>query len=135
MNINRARGRRRIGIILSVIWFLGFGLFLWQRTVEDIVQPYSDTLKACGEILDIDNEALRYLRTVEERDRRQSANFAKYKKCQTDTEVAWNNTLPRNWLTLAVVVGVDLVTIALGWLVVWIGVVIVRWVQVGFATA
>jgi len=64
MNINRARGRRRIGIILSVIWFLGFGLFLWQRTVEDIVQPYSDTLKACGEILDIDNEALRYLRTV-----------------------------------------------------------------------
>jgi len=135
MNINRARGWRRIGLILSVIWFLGFGLFLWQRTVEDIVQPYSDTLKTCGEILDIDNEALQYLRTVEEIDRRQSANFAKYKKCQTDAEVTWNNTLPSNWLTLAVVVGVDLVTIALGWLVVWIGIVIVRWVQRGFASA
>jgi hypothetical protein len=29
------KGWRRIGIIVSVIWFLGFGVFLWNQYVED----------------------------------------------------------------------------------------------------
>ena len=35
------RGWRRIGIIVSVIWFFGFGVFLWNRFVEDAVAPYA----------------------------------------------------------------------------------------------
>jgi hypothetical protein len=29
------RGWRRIGIILSVIWFLGFGVYLWSEAVAE----------------------------------------------------------------------------------------------------
>jgi hypothetical protein len=84
--------------------------------------------------LDYDNDALQYLRTAEERNNKQSANFAKYKECQTDAGITWKSTRPGNGLILAVLVGVDLATIALGWLVVWLGVTIVRWVQRGFAS-
>ena len=35
------RGWRRIGIIVSVIWFFGFSVFLWNKFVEDAVAPYA----------------------------------------------------------------------------------------------
>ena len=45
---NTARGWRRIGIVLSVIWFLGFGVFLWETSLNDLVRPYAYQLKQCG---------------------------------------------------------------------------------------
>jgi hypothetical protein len=39
-----------IGIVLSVIWFFGFGLFLWHELVESEVAPYVVALKACSQI-------------------------------------------------------------------------------------
>ena len=44
------KGWRRIGIIVSVIWFLGFGVFLWNQYVEDAVAPYARDLKTCSAI-------------------------------------------------------------------------------------
>lgn len=37
MAINRARGWRRIGIVLSVIWFVGFGGYMWKSEVSPAV--------------------------------------------------------------------------------------------------
>jgi hypothetical protein len=41
-------GWRLIGIIASVILFFGFGVFLWNRSVEDAVAPYARDLRICS---------------------------------------------------------------------------------------
>ena len=33
---NTARGWRRIGIVLSVIWFLGFGVYSWGQATWEL---------------------------------------------------------------------------------------------------
>jgi hypothetical protein len=52
----KARGWRRIGVVLSVMWFLGFGVFLWHQFVEDAVAPYTVALKTCSAIEESSNE-------------------------------------------------------------------------------
>ena len=44
------RGWRRISIIVSVIWFFGFSIFLWNKFVEDAVAPYARDLQICSAI-------------------------------------------------------------------------------------
>ena len=81
-----------------------------------------------------DNDNLQYLRSVEERNTKQAANFAKYEKCQADTQINWERTRPADRLLAAMVLGIDLVTIGIGWLLVWLVVLIVRWIRHGFAS-
>jgi hypothetical protein len=47
MAINRGRGWRRIGIVLSVIWFIGFGGYVWTSEVRHISDYYEFQLKMC----------------------------------------------------------------------------------------
>ena len=44
------KGWRRVGIVLSVIWFFGFGVLLWNEFVEDAVAPYAQDVKICSAI-------------------------------------------------------------------------------------
>lgn len=121
--------------MLSVIWFLGFGLFLWHTAVNDAVAPYTLNLDTCYRILNIDNDALQFISDPSERDKKQAANWQKYKNCQSQAREDWERGRPDDRLQAAVVVGVDLVTIGFGWLVAWLGVVIVGWIRRGFASA
>jgi hypothetical protein len=49
---NTARGWRRIGIVLSMIWFLGFGVFLWNAELHVLFDPYVYQLEQCGHLAD-----------------------------------------------------------------------------------
>jgi hypothetical protein len=55
-----------------------------------------------------------------------------WKKCESDAKLQWESSRQSDGLQLAVVIGADLVTIALGWLIVWGCVAVVRWVRLGF---
>ena len=81
---NRSKGWKRIGIVLSVVWFIGFGLFLWSNEVGRISDFHSFQLKHCYTLLNIANEALERLEKNAEWDRRWGANWAKYKTCQEE---------------------------------------------------
>jgi hypothetical protein len=50
------RGWRRIGIMASVVWFFGFGVFLWNQFVKDAVAPYAQDLKICSAIEEYSDE-------------------------------------------------------------------------------
>jgi hypothetical protein len=132
----KARGWRRIGIILSVIWFLGFGVLLWHQFVEDAVAPYTLALKTCSAIEESSNEFWRQnARDADELGEKLSDNLRKWEKCLSDAKLQWESTeRPSNGMQLAAVLGVDLITIALGWLIVWGCVAVVRWVHRGFVT-
>src|SRR6187397_2537835 len=81
MNIKSPKGWRRVGIVVSVIWFLGFGFYVWNHELESHSDFYMFETRNCTRLLDMANENLQYARTQEERDRRFAENFAKHRAC------------------------------------------------------
>ena len=110
---NHGRGWRRIGIILSVLWFIGFGLFVWSYEVRQNTTWYSSSLSLC---FAMSNET----------DRR---------TCQADISKVFADQFDQNVKAIPLLVGVDVATIAVGWLLVWSIILLVRWVSRGFASA
>jgi hypothetical protein len=128
------KGWRRIGIIVSVIWFLGFGVFLWNQYVEDAVAAYAQDLKICSAIEQYSDDFWQAnARNSEELSEKLQANQDQYEKCRSKAKLQWESERPSDSMAIAAVLVIDLVTIALGWLIVWGCVAFGRWVQRGFA--
>jgi hypothetical protein len=134
MTVNRARGWRRIGVVLSVIWFIGFGDYIWVSEVGRIGEFYRWQLETCGKILSNANDGLQYIAKQEEREKRQSENRAKYKECQDSASSFHGSSNADLRKGIPLLLAVDLGTVAFGWLVVWLVTLVVRWVQRGFAS-
>jgi hypothetical protein len=131
---NAMKGWRRIGIIVSVIWFLGFGVLLWNQFVEDTVAPYALDLKICSAIEQHRDEFWQAkARNSEELSEKLQANQDEYEKCASKAKLQWESERPSDSVLAIAVLMIDLVTIALGWLIVWGSVALGRWVYRGFA--
>jgi hypothetical protein len=130
---NRARGWRRIGIVVSVVWFIAFAAYVWSDSNLRNGDFYSSQLRMCYTILDVANESLQYARTPEERDKRSSENRAKYEKCNADAKALFFSEADQLYKGIPIILGVDLATIAIGWALVWFVVFVVRWIRRGFA--
>ena len=114
------RGWRRIGIIVSVIWFFGFGVFLWNRFVEDAVAPYAQDLQICSAIEQYSDDFWQAnARNSEELSEKLQANQDQYEKCASKAKLQWESERPSDSVLAVTVLVIDLVTIALGWLIVW----------------
>jgi hypothetical protein len=117
MGTNQARGWRRIGIVLSILWFVGFGFFIWSRTTSDAADFYGHQLRFCYAILDTDK------------------NWPNYERCKDDAAKLFSFTFDQNVKGIPILIGVDLASVAIGWLLVWCVVAIVRWIRRGFASS
>jgi hypothetical protein len=127
-------GWRLIGIIASVVWFFGFGVLLWNQFVEDAVAPYAQDLKICSAIEQYSDEFWQAnARDSEELSEKLQVNQDKYEKCASKAELQWESERPADSVLATVVLVIDLVTIALGWLIVCGGVALARWAHCGFA--
>jgi hypothetical protein len=128
------RGWRLIGIIASVIWFFGFGVFLWNQFVEDAVAPYAQDLKICSAIEQYSDEFWQAnARDSEELSEKLHVNQDQYEKCASKAKLQWESERPSDSVLAIVVLVIDLVTIALGWLIVSGCVALVSWVRRRFA--
>ncbi len=134
----RLNGWQRIGVLLSVIWFVGFAWFLWTGSKGHALDFYGGQLRMCGAILDADNSALQYIQDLDKRNARQDENWTNYEKCKENAEqfyhrnagdyASWNQ-----WgLGLFLLFTVDLVIVAVAWLFAWLGVGVIRWIRRGF---
>ena len=127
-------GWRLISIIASVIWFFGFGVLLWNQFVEDAVAPYAQDLKICSAIEQYSDEFWQAnARDSEELSEKLQVNQDQYEKCASKAKLQWESERPSDSVLAIVVLVIDLVTIALGWLIVWSCVALTRWVYRGFA--
>jgi hypothetical protein len=135
MGTNHARGWRRIGIVVSVIWFIAFGGYVWSDSTRHNVDFYEFQLRMCNAIWEVANESLQSARTPEERDKRSSENRAKYEKCNADAKTLFFSQADQLYRSIPILLGVDLATIAVGWALVWFVVFIARWIRRGFASA
>jgi hypothetical protein len=125
-------GWERIGIVVSIIWFIGFGVFIWTDTVRRNVEFHGNSLRMCKLILDTNNQSLQYIGKQDERNQRQSANWAKYEKCQKDADAFLDREMETAKSGIPLLLTIDVGTIVVGWFVVWMFVSIIRWVKRGF---
>jgi hypothetical protein len=135
MSTNHAKGWRRIGIALSVIWFVGYGGYMWFWSTGHNADFYGSQLRMCYAILDVDNETLQYTRTDEERGKKAVENQAKFEKCRSDAEKLFLSAAGQMYRGIPILLGIDLMTVGIGWLLAWFAVLLVRWVRRGFASA
>jgi hypothetical protein len=116
---------------------LGFGVFLWRLLVDELVAPYSYSLQNCRLLEDSANDGLQYF-PYQKREKRQAEIWALDSKCRSDAKLEFDRTLKQRggdgWLAAFTVI-YDLISIALGWLIVWGCVALGRWVHRGFTTA
>jgi len=128
------KGWRWIGIVASVIWFFGFGVLFWNQYVEDAVAPYAQDLKICSAIEEYSDQFWQEnARDKEELSEKLQANQDEYEKCRSKAKLRWESERPSDSMAIAAVLVIDLVTIALGWLIVWGCVALGRWVRRRFA--
>ena len=78
----RLNGWQRIGIVLSVIWFLGFGGYVWIWDNRTKSEFYGWQLKMCDVVLSERNGSLQFLTKQEDRDERADENAAEYLNCR-----------------------------------------------------
>jgi hypothetical protein len=125
---------RWIGIIASVIWFFGFGVLFWNQYVEDAVAPYAQDLKICSAIEEYSDQFWHEnARDSEELSEKLQADQDEYEKCASKAKLRWESERPSDSTAIVAVLVIDLVPIALGWLIVWGCVALGRWVRRRFA--
>jgi hypothetical protein len=130
------KGWRRIGIVLSVIWFLGFGIYqLAQPTFE--VELYGRSLHNCTTIYEEAQENVRkFARDADDMIKRWMPDIeAALKECEEQAKLRYEGAEPSVYARLAEIIIVNLITIALAWLVAWGCVAVGRWVYRGFAAS
>ena len=125
--MKKLNGWQRIGIVLSIVWFIGFAAFIWSYSVGRTGDFYGHQLDLCKAILDMNNE------DVAASDPRWAINWANYEKCNDQARELFYSLSDENRRGIPLLLGVDLGIIAFGWLVVWLAVVVVRWIRRGFA--
>jgi hypothetical protein len=126
-------GCQRIGIVVSIIWFIGFGAFIWTDTLRQDREFHGNSAEMCRLILNANNESLRYIEKQGARDKTESANWAKYEKCLKDAEAFLDREYEEAKSGIPLLLAVDVGTVLFGWLVVWMFVGVTRWVKRGFA--
>ncbi len=90
------KGWRRIGIILSVIWFLGFGVYLWHEAEENNLRPLNARWDSCLLTFrmaehDLD-ESVRGRGPTEEWAKKWFAISEQRNKCEANAKLEWEST-------------------------------------------
>ncbi len=124
---------QRIGIVLSVMWFIGFEGYIWHIGNRNVFDFYSSSLHMCSTILDTDNEALQYIEKTEDRNKRQTDNWTKYGNCQTRADALMHTMVDGNNSGIPILFVVAFLTVLFGWLVVSFVIGITQLIKVGFA--
>ncbi len=129
----KLNGWQRIGIVLSLIWFVIFGGYVWQESAKHSGDFYKSSLLTCGEILDTKQESLRYIEKQEDRNEKEAANVAEYEKCRGDAEKLFYREVDANYASIPIYLAIDFGIVVFGWLVAWLVVAISKWIRRGFA--
>jgi hypothetical protein len=109
-------GWQQFGIVLSIIWFVGFATWGWTDAVEELRQNYKEAISTCR------TNSLRFSGDG-------TANAAEYKECRDKESAQFANELDKNSRHLPILLVVDLITIIFAWAVIWVIVDTVRWAR------
>jgi hypothetical protein len=121
------RGWRRLGVVLSVLWLVGFGWWLWTKTVTNSVASYSDyyklMLRDCIVLSEIKRDDPDYDKTKID---------SEQETCSREAAVIHERLIAEAYAEVWVLAAVDAGALALLWLLAWMIVVGGRWTAAGF---
>ena len=129
------KGWRRIGIVLSVVWFLGFGVYLfaeptWEaelhgRRLQNCYLIYGGSIEDARKYAsDADDMIKRWMPDIE----------ARREECENKASLWYTDHRQSNFVRLAEIVALNLLSIALAWAVAWGCIAVGRWVHREFTT-
>jgi hypothetical protein len=121
MRVN-ANGWKLIGIVVSVIWFVGFFLNQWHSRVTGVLDLYTIELIACYQPRDATASAEKH----EEADQAQA-------KCKDKARADHARNFDAAKTEIPLLLVADFVTVVFGWLIAWMVVAVTRWIRRGFA--
>jgi hypothetical protein len=130
--LTTARGWRRIGVVLSVMWLVGFGAYLWVSSVGQIDDFYAYQFGSCYRIANSDNDRLQYIEDEGERLAQRDANLQKQQRCEADALDVYTQQYADLRQGVPVLIAIDLGTVAFSWFMAWFIVLVVRWIRRGF---
>ena len=113
-------GWQRIGIVLSIIWFIGFGAYIWMlRDIQHVGELYRGQLNTCSILLNMANDELQHIENLSDRNKRQDANWKEYEDCKKRASALHSRMLNDEKEGIPVIPAIDFVTVVIGWLAVW----------------
>ena len=99
-----------------------------------VVAPYAQDLKICSAIEEYSDQFWQTnARDSEELSEKLQVNQDQYEYCVSKTKLQWESERPSDTVLAIAVLVIDLMTIAIGWLIVWACVALGRLVRRGFA--
>jgi hypothetical protein len=128
------RGRRWRGaaILLSVAWFVGLAVFAWSSGIRSNGDFLHRQLASCLVVLERTERGLQDFDPTR-RDDRRSANWARFKGCETRAELLFNQVATDQSEAVPLVLMVDFLTVLIGWLCIGSVVLLARRFGRGFA--
>lgn len=127
----RLGGWQRIGVVVSIAWFLGFGGFLWISAVNQASSFYEFQFGVC---LQVHDGAAASLRPTDNDYREKYEQIeSQYKRCKDKATNFFMKQADNNRAGIPILLAIDFGSVVVGWLIVWGMVGILRWVKRGFA--
>jgi hypothetical protein len=116
-----------------VIWFVGFGGYVWIWDNRAKSEFYGWQLKMCDAVLSERNGSLGFFTKREDRDERADENAAEYLNCREAAERLFLSEMNTRYSGIPILLAIDVGVIVICWLVAWLGIVSVRWIRRGLA--
>ena len=117
---------RRIGIAVSIVWFIGFAWFLWPT--EDEGEFYNEQLRLCKTMWHADKGQSGAIDKGQ--DKRQAHDWSEYVKCKSRAATLADRHRAAEKRDKRFLLGVDYLIVVFGWFVVW-GVISLVWSVTG----
>jgi len=109
------QGWLRLGLVLSVVWFLGVGWVLWAKQDATIRSEFAGQWRNCLFL--------------------QQSNRDEYRQCQAKAQVRHNQQQAEIAKRVLSLLLMDFASLVLSWIAVGLGIVVFRWVMKGFVGA
>ena len=79
---------QRVGFVLSVLAFVGLGIYAWVFEARQRDRFYGTQLSMCYNTLRTQDDALQGMGTQEDRIKREAENQAEYAQCMNEADAA-----------------------------------------------
>jgi hypothetical protein len=104
---------QRIGILVSLVWFIGFAVYVWGNETQRGNKIYRMSLAKCEAALGAGN------------------NWAQYEMCNDEAAESLHSQFDDLKRDIPILFAVDVGTVVLSWFIVLSGIMITRWVRRG----
>jgi hypothetical protein len=120
---------QRVGIVLSVLAFVGIGIYAWTFEARHRDDFSITQLTMCYNTLRTQNDSLQGLGSQEDRAKREVEHQAEYAQCMSEADATLRETADADLKRMPIFLATVLGLIVIAWLIEWFIVEIARWIK------